>query len=99
MPRFAGMIHASRRRSPFTGGGGSSFPAAVATKVFSVIGADEGASGSDDIVMGGSVRVDSAPQRAWQNHMTFGFGKSSVIRFTCLMAQSRTERRGSYAKG
>jgi para-nitrobenzyl esterase len=35
----------------------------------------------------------------WQNHMTLGFGKSSIIRFTVPMAESRRERRGSYAKG
>jgi hypothetical protein len=34
------MIHPSRRRTPLIAGGGSSLPAAVATKVFSVMGAD-----------------------------------------------------------
>lgn len=45
--RFAGTIQNMRRRSPLMGGGGSSLPATVATKVFS----DAGAVSSDDVVM------------------------------------------------
>ena len=34
-----------------------------------------------------------------KNHMSLGFEKSSIVRFTCRMAETRRERRGSYAKG
>ena len=34
-----------------------------------------------------------------ENHTSFGFEKSSVVRFTSPMADSRKGRRGSYAKG
>src|SRR6478736_6791304 len=36
---------------------------------------------------------------ARRNLTTFGFEKTSVVRFTTPMADSRKERRGSYAKG
>jgi hypothetical protein len=62
-PKLAGMIQTIRRRRPLMGGGGSSFPAAVATKVFSVMGATADSDGS---VMGGPIGL------AWRSPSSAG---------------------------